>query len=146
MTLPAKLVNWDIMTLNELAEDSAHNSLTCISPVLYRVAALHRRHQLETDADVLTHAVSRSSEIPSPRRHLTVFMRSYEHCPKCGWADTRRVKTGSVLARIVKLFGFRQYRCRGCKVSFYRRHNSFTDAEMNVLSTMPEAQVNKVSD
>jgi transposase-like protein len=54
-----------------------------------------------------------------------------EYCPKCGWSDTRRVKTGSFAARLVKVLGFRQYRCRGCKLTFYRRNVSLTDAELN---------------
>jgi len=35
-------------------------------------------------------------------------------CPRCGWHDTRPSHSSDILDMVVRLFGFRPYRCRSC--------------------------------
>jgi hypothetical protein len=35
-------------------------------------------------------------------------------CPRCGWHNTRPSHTSNLLDMMVRMFGFRPYRCRSC--------------------------------
>jgi hypothetical protein len=35
-------------------------------------------------------------------------------CPRCGWHNTRPSYSSNILDMVVRLFGFRPYRCRSC--------------------------------
>ena len=35
-------------------------------------------------------------------------------CPRCGWHNTRPSHTSNLLDIMVRMFGFRPYRCRSC--------------------------------
>jgi hypothetical protein len=39
-------------------------------------------------------------------------------CPHCGWHDTRPSHSSNILDMVVRLFGFRPYRCRSCGKRF----------------------------
>lgn len=41
-------------------------------------------------------------------------------CPKCGSADVRRSKSEGFVAGIARMFGRWPFRCRSCRVRFYR--------------------------
>jgi hypothetical protein len=41
-------------------------------------------------------------------------------CPKCGSTDIRRSKSDGFYAVIQRMFGRWPYRCRSCRVRFYR--------------------------
>jgi len=35
-------------------------------------------------------------------------------CPRCGWHNTRPSHTSTLVDMMVRMFGFRPYRCRSC--------------------------------
>jgi ribosomal protein L37AE/L43A len=41
-------------------------------------------------------------------------------CPKCGSTDIRRSKSEGLLAAVAQMFGRWPFRCRSCRVRFYR--------------------------
>ena len=41
-------------------------------------------------------------------------------CPKCGSSDIRRSKSEGPLAALQRVFGRWPFRCRSCRVRFYR--------------------------
>jgi hypothetical protein len=40
-------------------------------------------------------------------------------CPRCGWHNTRPSHTSNVIDIVVRMFGFRPYRCRSCGNRFH---------------------------
>jgi len=47
-----------------------------------------------------------------PRRRLS--------CPKCGSSDVRRSKSEGIWGGLARMFGRWPYRCRSCRIRFYR--------------------------
>jgi len=41
-------------------------------------------------------------------------------CPRCGSTDVRRSKSEGLVAGIARMFGRWPFRCRSCRVRFYR--------------------------
>ncbi|HTS75206.1 MAG TPA: hypothetical protein VMG40_03325 [Bryobacteraceae bacterium] len=41
-------------------------------------------------------------------------------CPKCGSVDVRRSKSEGLFAVLARIFGRWPFRCRSCRVRFYR--------------------------
>jgi predicted RNA-binding Zn-ribbon protein involved in translation (DUF1610 family) len=41
-------------------------------------------------------------------------------CPKCGSTDVRRAKSEGVVVMFFQIFGRFPFRCRSCRVRFYR--------------------------
>jgi len=41
-------------------------------------------------------------------------------CPKCGSTDIRRSRSDSFVGYFISIFGRHPYRCRSCRVKFYR--------------------------
>jgi len=41
-------------------------------------------------------------------------------CPKCGSTDVRRSKVEGVVGALARMFGRWPFRCRSCRVRFYR--------------------------
>jgi hypothetical protein len=48
-------------------------------------------------------------------------------CPKCGSPDVRRSKSEGLLAAMARMFGRWPFRCRSCRIRFYRRADPPTD-------------------
>ena len=58
---------------------------------------------------------------------LTVSMRGNQeetvdglHCPKCGSSDIRRSKSTGLIAAILRAFGRWPFRCRSCRMRYYK--------------------------
>jgi len=49
-------------------------------------------------------------------------------CPKCGSLDIRRSRGNSLWAYFLALFGRSPFRCRSCRVKFYRHASRPEDA------------------
>lgn len=69
----------------------------------------------------------------------SIFLRG--SCPKCGWDQIRSSMPHSVFDRILRVFSIRAFRCRVCRVRFYRfrlKSSIAGRAESKTPTTQPQ--------
>jgi hypothetical protein len=52
-------------------------------------------------------------------------------CPKCGSTDVRRARGEGMVALLRSFFGQMPFRCRSCRVKFYRRADAPEEEHQN---------------